>query len=138
MSKLKYFVYNEDGSGNIVKYNVLNDVFVEQYLKPLKKSYKKGLKNGEKEINLKKYFAEEFKNSLFYQYWGRAEYEVVVTTWPPFVEKSEIDNLASNKDGIKYRKTVNLSFAEKVSAYDQIMINFDVIVDYVLLSYILK
>lgn len=52
-------------------------------------------------------FAEAVKRDLLYYFWSKCEYEIVITGWPN-VE----DNL------------------EKVDAYGQVMLNFDIFIDY--------
>lgn len=136
MLKLEYFVYNEDGVGNIVKYNVLNEGFVKEHLDPLKKDYKKRVKEGNKESVLKSIFAEDVKKALFYRYWGRAEYEVVITTWPPIVDKEEIKRLWEEEKDHAYRSSVNLHYGNKIDIYDQVMLNFNIFIDYLWENYV--
>lgn len=52
-------------------------------------------------------FAEAVKNDLLYYFWSKCEYEIVISGWP---------NVENN--------------LEKVDAYDQVMLNFDIFIDY--------
>ena len=57
----------------------------------------------------KEAFASDLKRSLMYYYWSKCEYEIILTSWPEM--KGFHD--------------------EKVDVYDQIMLNWDVFLDYV-------
>ncbi len=54
-------------------------------------------------------FEERLKMLLMYYFWSKCEYEIIVSSWPP---------------SDKIRK-------EKVDAYDQVMMNWDIFRDYV-------
>lgn len=59
----------------------------------------------------KEQFAEEVRRSLKYQYWGRCEYEIILTSWPP-------DNSGRFKD-------------EKIDVYDQVLMNWFPFIEYI-------
>lgn len=61
-----------------------------------------------KECMTKEEFKKRVKNSLMYYFWSKCEYEIILSDWPP-------------------SKCFN---EEKVSVYDQVMINFDRFIDY--------
>lgn len=81
-------------------------------------------------------FAAEVKSSLMYYFWSKCEWEVVITSWPPYVNGKEIDRLADEKTNclIDYgrfvRTYVNLEAAEKIDVFDQVMMNWDQFIDY--------
>lgn len=54
-------------------------------------------------------FSQAVKNSLMYYFWSKCEWEVILSDWPP---SKQFDSL-------------------KVSAYDQVMMNWDVFIQYV-------
>ena len=58
-----------------------------------------------------------------YAFWSKSEYEVIITSWPPHIEKEEFERLA--KEDIRYRTWVNLSIGEKIDIYNQVMINWE-------------
>lgn len=68
-------------------------------------------------------FLKKVRSSLMYAFWSKAEYEVIITSWPPHIEKEEFERLT--KEDIKYRTWVNLSIGEKIDVYNQVMINWE-------------
>ena len=129
---LEYNVYIEDiNAGKIKSYNIFgNNRFYEGVYKAYQ-TYKKDECIEE--------FKEEVKNQLMYSYWGRCEYEIVITSWPPHIDVEEIDKLKKEieEHDSKYnwkqvKATANLSISEKISIYDQIMLNFDIFFNYLL------
>ena len=54
-------------------------------------------------------FSEEVRNALRYYFWSKTQWEIVLTGWP---ESTNFKNA-------------------KVSVYDQIMLNYDVFINYV-------
>lgn len=87
-------------------------------------------------MNDRNAFADKVRSSLMYFYWSKCEWEVVVTSWPPYVDSKEVDRLADEKTnmlidyGRFYRESVNLETAEKIDVYDQVMMNWDVFIEY--------
>ena len=127
--KLKYFVYREDfNNKEIVKYNIFdNDSLYNEIIK-----YKKQFKNDFKK------FSEAVRNLIMYRFWSKSEYEIILTSWPPYVENEEIDRLVKERDehNSKYpytfkRNSTRLTVAEKIDIYDQIMLNWDIFINYV-------
>ncbi len=68
-------------------------------------------------------FLKEVRSFLMYAFWSKSEYEVIITSWPPYIEKGEFERLT--KEDIKYRTWVNLSSGEKIDIYNQVMINWE-------------
>ena len=124
---LAYYVYIENiNKRKIEKYNVLNDSIIEEILKRTK------------DCSDKKQFAEETEHIIMYHYWSRSEWEIILTDWPPHMKTDELTKL--NTEVEKYQKdygkepyslTVNLSTAEKIDVYDQVMMNWNIFIDYV-------
>ena len=98
------------------------DIFKNSYYIELVKELKQKAANKEE-------FAENFKHKLMYQYWARSEYEVVITSWPPYIDKKELERL--NKEEFKYRTNVNLTVGKKIDIYEQLMMNWTQFIDYV-------
>lgn len=81
-------------------------------------------------------FAAEVKTSLMYYFWSKCEWEVVITSWPPYVDGKEVDRLYDEKTNmlIDYgrfvRTDVRLETREKIDVFDQVMMNWDQFIDY--------
>ena len=84
----------------------------------------------------RKLFEERVRRSLSYYYWAKAEWEVIITSWPPYVESEEIDRLVKerkecqDKWGYFYRTDVRTNIAEKIDVFDQVRMNWNVFIDY--------
>ena len=128
---LEYYVYNEDiNRQEIIKYNIFKNF---RFMEGLTEAYSQFVEN--KDLNK---FKEKIKNQLLYSYWGRCEYEVVITSWPPHVDVEEIDKAKkeieehnSKYNQKQFRTCINLNVGKKVSIYDQVMLNFDIFFDYI-------
>lgn len=86
--------------------------------------------------------SEQLRHTAMYYFWSKCEHEVVITSWPPYVEKTEVDRL--NNEFAKYeelwgrscaRDNVRLTVAEKIDIYDQLMLNWDAFVKYMTENY---
>jgi len=81
-------------------------------------------------------FAEQVRLALLYYFWGKYEYESIITTFPSYVGGKEIDRLSEAKEtalneGRKfYRESVNLETEVKIDVYDQVIMNFDKFINY--------
>ena len=119
-------VYREDFNNRaIVKYNIFNHGGFAQDVNKLLK-----------EDITKDEFAEQLKRSLRYYFWGKSESEVVITSWPVYIDKTELDRLNityeeyNNKWGhYPYKINVVPDIGEKIDIYSQVMMNFDIFVD---------
>ena len=93
--------------------------------------------------DLKKYkdkddFAEQLKRELFYYFGSKYEWEVIITTWTTHITMTELDRLNIEKEErIKkygrepYSMNVNPTVAKKIDVRSQVLINFDMFLDYV-------
>ena len=65
------------------------------------------IKNAKKNKDNKEEFIEALRRDLMYYFWSKCEWEIILSDWPPSgqVEK-------------------------KIDVFDQVMLNFDVFVDY--------
>ena len=126
---LTYYVYVENtNKRKIEKYNVLNDGIIDEFKKRIK----------EQHIVEKKQFAEMVEQVIMYHYWSRSEWEIILTSWPPRMKteeltklNSEIEEYQSDYGREPYSLTVELSIDEKIDVYDQIMMNWNIFIDYV-------
>ena len=81
-------------------------------------------------------FADNVKTELMYHFWSKSEYEVVITSWPPYVDGQEIDRLVAERQeridkwGNFYRTSVCPTVGEKIDIYDQVMMNWDIFIKY--------
>lgn len=126
-SKLLWNIFVED-NGAIVPVNIFeySRRFLEDGLLVAKKKYKNNFEN----------FAAYIRESLQYCYWSKSEYETIITTWPPYITKEELDRL--NKEKAEYeekyrliRGSVNLEIGYKIDIYTQVMMNWDRFIEYV-------
>lgn len=111
-------LFEDFNKKEIIYYDIFKGGHYEEIAKRLKKL-----------TNSKEEFTEEFKHQLRYQFWGRSEYEVVVTSWPPYIEKEELDRI--NQEAVKYRTNVNLTVGRKIDIYEQLKMNWQQFIDYV-------
>lgn len=127
MKELVYNVFREDfNARKIVIYNIFNhSSFYEDLLKIKKKS-------GDDFES----FSEAVKGSLMHHFWSRSEHEVVVTSWPTYVDAEEVSRLIKERDErLKnyknfYREYVNLTIGEKFDIYDQVLLNWEIFIKY--------
>lgn len=101
-------------------------------------SFAKEVEKSLKKIKNKDEFAEDLRKNLFYYFWAKSEWEVVITSWAPHIKMSELDRLNTERkkhikewDREPYSLYVNPDVNEKIDVYQQVMNNFDVFLDYV-------
>lgn len=121
-------VYREDcNRGAVVKYNIFDH---SGFAQDINKLLKQNISKDE--------FAEQLKLSLRYYFWGKTEYEVVITSWPVYIYRSELDRLNTeyeeynNKWG-HYPYDINIvpNVGKKIDIYSQVMMNWEQFVEYV-------
>ena len=149
---LVYNVYHENSNRRKIEVvNILGYSVVKKKLDELRKLYHKGLKKflsegtftyhsylsgdivfkDHDDFNEKfktEVFAPEFKNNLMYYFWSKCECEIILTNWPTSF-KVDIEKLDATKHD--YRDFVDLEVAEKIDMYDQVMNNWQLVLDYV-------
>lgn len=126
--KLKWIVYREDfNARKIVPFDIFDHWKFEDDVKKDLKKYKD-----------KNEFAEELRKNLFYYFGSKSEYEVVVTSWPPYIDMNELDRLNQERVESKerygrdpYVLNAQLVVGSKIDIYSQVMNNFEIFVDYV-------
>lgn len=94
------------------------------------------VKKDLKKCETKDEFAEKFKRNLFYYFGSKFEWETVITTLPTYINKDEYVRLLKSKDTegadcVRNYIAVDLDVERKIDVYEQCMLNFDVLVDYV-------
>ena len=121
-------VYREDcNRGAIVKYNIFDHGGFAQDVNKLLK-----------EDITKDEFAEQLRRSLMHCFWCKSEYEVVISSWPVYIDKEELDRINieyeeyNNKWG-HYPYTINVSpyVGKKIDIYSQVMMNWEQFIEYV-------
>lgn len=128
MKKLAYYVYVENiNKRKIEPYNVLNKGILEQIKKRCK----------ECDVIKKEQFAGHVEAILMCYYWEKTEWEIIITDCLTHIKIDELDRLNEeikeyskgyNKD--PYYISVNLSVEKEVDVYDQIMLNWNIFIDY--------
>ena len=121
-------VYREDFNNRaIVEYNIFDHGGFAQDVNKLLK-----------EDITKDEFAEQLKRSLMYWFWCKSEHEVVISSWPVYIDKAELDRLNAeykeyNNKWNRYPYKINVApdVSEKVSVYDQVMMNWEQFFKYV-------
>ena len=76
-------------------------------------------------------FSEKLRCSLMYYFWSKAEHEIVITSFPPYINKDEVSRIVSESDNCKYIMNVRLDRGEKIDIYNQLQMNWEHFVDYV-------
>lgn len=74
-------------------------------------------------------FEEQLRKDIAYYFWSKSEHEIVITSFPPYVSKEELERL--NSEDVKYRTYVNLEVDKKVDIYEQLRLNWDAFLGYV-------
>lgn len=121
-------VYCEDFNRNtIIKYNIFDH-----------SGFAQDVKNMLESDVPKNEFTEQLNRSLRYWFCGKTEYEAVISSWPTYIDKAELDRLNTeyekynNKRGrYPYKINVAPDVSEKVSVYDQVMMNWEQFIEYV-------
>ena len=119
-NELTWNAYIEDRNANTIKvFNIFNSFrFISGVIEANNK-YKNDFE-----------FLKKVRSSLMYAFWSKAEYEVIITSWPPHIEKEEFERLT--KEDIRFRTWVNHSKGEKIHVYNQVMINWEALKLYLL------
>lgn len=125
---LEWNVFRRDVNKNkIVTFNIFDHwKFNEDVQKSLKK------------FKDKDEFAEHLRRDLMYYFWSKYEYEVIITSFPSYIEMKELDRLNEERASHKERYDrepiyldANLKTEIKVDIYAQVMNNWDIFLDYV-------
>ena len=78
------------------------------------------------------------RRHLFYYYRSKCEWEVVITSWVPHITISELNRLNEERERTlkehnrePYSLYVNPDVGEKIDVYEQVMLNWNLFLDYV-------
>lgn len=123
-----YNVYIHDlNKREIKKYNIFEH---GRFYEDVKKNLKK--------CKTKEEFADKFKRDLQYYFWSKCEWETVLTTFPTRVPKAELNRMnrefAEMTERYGYEPSyvgIYFDIKEKIDVYQQCMLNFNILVDYV-------
>lgn len=119
--------YHNFNGKSIEKFNIFDH---GRFFEDVKKDLKK--------CKTKEEFAEKIKSHLMYYFWSKCEYEVVISSFPVHIKKEEFNRLTeefkadTEKYGHEpYGMWVCPDVGSKIDIYNQVMLNFEVFVDYV-------
>lgn len=86
----------------------------------------------------KEEFAKRLEREVLYYFWSKFEYEIVLTSFPPYIDKKELDRLNSEYENFNtmyghypLRIDVCPETYEKIDIYGQVRLNWDAFVNYV-------
>lgn len=121
---LEWYVFlHEINSKEIIKYNVFkHSGFLNNVLK---------ISRDDKTV-----FAEKLRREAQYYFWSKCEMEVIITSWPAYIDKDEYERITKEVTSIvnndRVFRVVNISptVGSKIDVYEQLMLNWDVFVDY--------
>lgn len=121
-------VFREDFNRRaIVKYNIFDH---SGFAQDVKKLLKEDISKDE--------FAEQLKRSLMHCFWCKSEHKVVISSWPAYIDKEELDRINTeyeeynNKWGhYPYKINVSPDVGKKIDIYSQVMMNWEQFVEYV-------
>lgn len=126
VKKLVWNVFIENiNAGKIEIYNIFDHYRFMNDLVDIKKNCKEFTA-----------FEKQVDKSLMYFYWTKNEWEIVVTSCPPYITEKEFLrlNLERNeriyKYGQHFRQWVDLETYEQIDIYKQIRINWDQFISY--------
>lgn len=83
-------------------------------------------------------FAYHFRTHLMSQFWSRCEYEVIITSWPAYIDTKELERLQN--EAAEYEKrygmaptllNCRLKVSQKIDVFEQLCLNWDHFIDYV-------
>ena len=119
--------YRDINSREIKVFNIFNHSYFREAITRLKK---KKLPKEE--------FTKKLEREVRYYFWSKCEYEVVLTSFPPYIDKKELDRLNSEYENFNtmyghypLRIDVCPETYEKIDIYQQLHLNWDVFVNYV-------
>lgn len=116
-------VYEHELNSNEIKvYNIFDH---GRFFEDVKESLKK--------CKDKEDFKERIKRHLFYYFGFKCKWEVIITSWPAYICKEELERLYDEATSGEHLYGVHprLEVARKIDIREQVMLNFDVFIDYV-------
>ena len=128
MEKMQWFVFRNDSNAKkIERYNVFKHY-----------SFATDVKKLLCEVTNKLEFSDKLKRIVQYYFWSKCEMEVVVASWPIYITLDGYDDITNDlntyeKQYGKKPRVLNVSpeIGEKIDIYEQLMLNWDVFVNYI-------
>lgn len=120
---LSWFVFRHDINTNrIEEYNVFTH---GRFAKEIQQALKQEHDYDE--------FSATLKYIAMYYFWCKCEYEIVITSFPPYIDANEIQRIADTNAAHKNTiiASVSLDCAEKIDIFQQLRMNWKQFVDYV-------
>lgn len=114
---------------NVYKYNI-NSNEIEIFNVFNHARFMTSVKKLLEECNNKESFEQKMKSIAMYNFWSKCEYEVIVTSWPPYISKKELDEIVELQEKCKYRTSVNLETGIKIDIYQQLELNWNSFINY--------
>lgn len=125
--KLEWNVYIEDVNRKIIKpFNIFTHHDFNREIESILKA----------KIPLAD-FKKKVQDTLLYYFWGKNEYEIMLTSWPPYITKEELirlsreikENLAKGHSN----KVLNIKpcIEKRIDIYEQVMLNFNHFITYI-------
>ena len=136
---ISWKVFNEDiNKRKIVEYDVFTHY---NFLKGISKVFKdidKMSKEDKPQKDIDMEFNERVRRECLYYFWGKCEWEIILTDWPPHIIIKEVERLNKEVEdhvknwGIPARSvTPDLEVSRKIDVYDQLQLNWEVFLQYV-------
>lgn len=91
-------------------------------------SFYNDIKEDFKQCSNKEEFAKKLRSNVFYYFWCKSEHEITISSYPPYITEKELDRLKQEQSG-KYF-SVRLDKGVRVDIYEQVMLNFNIFLDY--------
>jgi hypothetical protein len=120
---LEWYVFRHDfNAKKIEKYNVF--------------SHSGFLKDVTKLPKDKNVFIEQLRRNAMYYFGSKCEMEVIITSWPAYIDMPEYDRITKEIDHIRNDgrtpRVVNIAptVGSKIDIYEQLMLNWDAFVNY--------
>ena len=112
---------------SITEYNIFNHSgFVNDVNKLLKEDISKDK------------FKDNLRRSLFYYFGCKSEHELVISSWPVYIDKAELDRINTEYEEYNnkwnhypYKINVSPDVGKKIDIYSQVMMNWEQFVEYV-------
>ena len=82
-------------------------------------------------------FTEKLRREAQYYFWSKCEMEIVVTSWPPYIDEEEYNRLTKERNEHITKRgdtprvlNVCTTVGSKIDIYEQLMLNWDMFVEY--------
>ena len=120
-------ILQDDRTGDLKPYNVFEYTdFRTSIEKLIEKNYPREM------------FLKELDQECHYHFWAKVEWEIVFTTWPPYIDAEEIERIIADyhinhksDQALPEYIEVNVREKHKVDVYSQLRANWERFTDYV-------